>query len=193
MNTNPLDWLPIPSVFYSDLTSDLFENCISCNKYLLNDGTQYLIEKAFKSYKNESITSTIFEYAMCFDCYDEMRSKISVISRSKLDDFYENKIDLSKRYTELKGKEVSSWLEKCIVNDSSPSIGGEYQIYGMCDEKDMLFYEMPFMLSGEAIDKMVGLLSLETKDELDDFFKKITSGPPELRKILEERGVKAFI
>ena len=63
----PLHAEPIPSLFWSDITCKPFENCIKCERYLLEEGTLYLIEKAIKSYVGFDATSTVFEYAMCMD------------------------------------------------------------------------------------------------------------------------------
>ena len=92
------EWIEIPKEFCSDLTSAPMERCISCDKYLLEQGTQYLIEKAFKRYQDTEIVNTIFEYAICYPCAQEMQSAMSADSMQKIGEYFaKNTVDLSVR------------------------------------------------------------------------------------------------
>jgi len=154
----------------------------------------YVIEKAFKSYSTTASTSTVFEYAMCLSCLEEMNGKMSVESRAKIDAYYEEHINFDERREKLIDTlNEKDWLKECIIDKQEPSKGGEFQIYGQCNGETMFFQDFPFMIRGEAIDKMVSLLSNETLDELNGFMDNITSGPPEFRALLETTGVKIFI
>lgn len=185
----------IPKAFWSDLTNKPFENCISCKCELLGDEVEYVIEKALQSTEVEGVVSTIFEYAMCMPCAGKLRSQLSSQSLKNIDSFYHEKIDFTDRRTKLANNElnITDWIGECIINKRSFKPGEEYQIYGQCIGEHFLFVDMPFMLSGEAVDEMIELISNETMDELDDFMNNLTSGPPEFKELLETGGVKVFI
>ena len=44
--------IDIPDRFYSDAEGKPFENCQMCGKFLLAEGTTYVVEKAIKSNPN---------------------------------------------------------------------------------------------------------------------------------------------
>lgn len=187
--------MSIPKEFWSDLTNKPFENCISCECELLGGEVEYVIEKAMQSTEVEGIVSTIFEYAMCLPCAEKLRKQLSSQSLRNINQFYQDKIDFANRRTKLLNNEpnITDWVGECIVNKRVIKPGEEYQIYGQCIGEHFLFVDMPFMLSGEAIDEMVELISDETMDELNDFMNNLTSGPPEFKELLETGGVKVFI
>lgn len=185
----------IPPTFWSDLTNQPFENCISCECELLNGEKEYVIEKAFQSTEVEGVVSTVFEYAMCMPCAEKMRGQLSVQSLQNITQFHEEHMNFEERRTRLESEELNleDWIGECIVNERPHKLGEEYQIYAQCIGKHFLYTDMPFMVSGEALEEMIGLISNETKEELDDFMNNLTSGPPEFKELLEAGGVKVFI
>jgi len=185
---------PIPKVFWSDLTSKPFENCVMCEKYLLESGEHYIIEKAFKGYKGVTTTSTIFEYAMCIDCAEKMRATLSTDSKNKIDAYYAEHVNFDKRRDTLKESfSVQEWLKECLIDKKEASDGGEFQIYAQCLGENLILHDFPFMLRGEALDHIVNLLSPETLDELNGFMEDLTSGPPEFQELLKVGGPKIFV
>ncbi|MDX1741622.1 MAG: hypothetical protein R3178_10025, partial [Rhodothermales bacterium] len=42
---------PVPEIFQSTETGQAFERCSMCDRYLLDYDTNYVIEKAFRSYR----------------------------------------------------------------------------------------------------------------------------------------------
>lgn len=188
------NYIPVPKMFWSDLTGAPFEKCVMCETYLLEEGTPYVIEKAFKNYKGIKAVTTIFEYAMCVSCAEKMKSTLSASSQQKVQEHYAKNVNFHTRRKELEGnRNVEDWLSKCIMHKEEPSNNGEYQINALCDGQDLIFHDFPFMISGEAMDEIVGLLSQETLDELDNFKNKITSGPPELMELFESAGARVFV
>ena len=51
----------IPKIFYSEENQAPFKKCMSCKSNLLEEGTEYVIEKAIKQYEDYSATDTILE------------------------------------------------------------------------------------------------------------------------------------
>lgn len=190
----PLNVSEIPPIFRSDDTGEPFSNCIKCDRYLLDEGTLYLIEKAFKSYVGFDSRTTIFEYAMCMDCVQDMQKELSVSSRNNIDAFFAKQTDFDKRRERLKDNwDVQNWIQNCIVTDNKPVEGGEFQIYGQCDGAHFMYYDFPYMISGEVIDQMIDLMSDKTIDELNNFKNNITQGPPEFQELLNSGGVRVFV
>jgi len=64
------EFIRIPGVFYNSVTNAPFDKCLFCNKYLLASGVTYIIEKAFRNYKEVKKQDIIFEYALCCKCYN---------------------------------------------------------------------------------------------------------------------------
>ena len=79
---------------------------------------------------------------------------------------------------------VEDWLDRCLVKGTPISEMDEYQIFGHCDGKDLLFTLFPYAIGGEAIDEISLLLSNKTLGEIDGFMENHFGLPPELRKLL---------
>jgi hypothetical protein len=164
------DFYPVPNVFWCFETGKMFRRCRMCDIDLMIEGTNYLIEKAFR--KKE----VIFEYAMCFDCVQQMRGSLSVQSRKLINNYFHEHVDIEERKKTLIGKygrRTRSWISKCMIKGTPISKCEEHQIYGWFIDKDIVFTGLPYMLSGEVIDELLHLLSNETIGVLDDFSKKL--------------------
>ena len=77
--------MKIPEIFHSTGTGKPFSHCVSCNKELLNSDNPYIIEKAIRQYLEYKTTDTIFEYAMCMDCYMKIDQSLSDESKHNLE------------------------------------------------------------------------------------------------------------
>lgn len=185
-------WSDIPRRFYSDLEQKPFENCLLCEKALLQEGTFYIIEKAYRSFASEPGEKTLFEYAICLECAEEYRNQLSVESRKNIDEFM-SQINFASRSHKLMGKEGDAWLSECIIHQEGLGEDGEAQIYGLCNGDQFCFGEFPYMIRSEAMEEIVSLLSAETLDELNRFKDKLNSGPPELQDILDKVGPRLLV
>lgn len=164
------DYDPVPEVFWSFETGEMFQRCRMCDIDLMIEGTNYMIEKAFR--KKE----VIFEYAMCLDCVQQMRNELSVQSRKLIDHYFDEHVDMEarrKHLIETYGRRTSSWINQCMVKGTPIAQCEEHQIYGYCIDKDIVFTGLPYMLSGEVIDELLNLLSNETIGAMDDFSEKL--------------------
>ncbi len=54
------EYIPVPKVFHSFATGMPFQQCKICEKNLLLDGTQYVIEKAIKRYPGYEAQDVMF-------------------------------------------------------------------------------------------------------------------------------------
>lgn len=166
----------IPSVLHDSISHSLIERCIECGLYLLEDGTDYFIEKAFKKYKQYNASEVIFEYAICGACAETMRKKMSVDSMRNLESYFVNNINPNNIGS------TSDGIPACCVIKGTPSDElSEYQVMAHCTgkylNKDLSF---PMLISAAVAEELTELLSQSTKDELDDFVGRNFGIPPEL-------------
>jgi hypothetical protein len=184
------EYTDIPTIFYSHTTQSPFENCISCNRPLQAPNTQYLVEKAFRQYRGEfSTTDVIFEYAMCLSCAELMRRELSLSSLSRIQEFFDQRVDLHGRREELLQDEAVNpehWLQRCLITGEDLTNLDEYQIYGHFVGNQCVYSFMPYMIGGPAVDEMTELLSEKTLGEIDRFIDENFGLPPELKKPIKD-------
>jgi hypothetical protein len=183
------EYIKIPKLFYSIETDKPFSNCISCDKYLLSPNSPYVIEKAIKQYPEYNTTDVIFEYAMCMDCYQSINESLSVESKTNIENYFSENVNLNeRRISLLKNVELSinDWTSNCIIKGTSVSELTEYQIACQCDGEYLLFTHMPFIIGNLALDEMMHLLSNKTIDEINGFKDKFFSPDPDLQKLFDE-------
>lgn len=182
--------IPIPPVFYSDVTDAPFKNCVMCGKNLLKPGTHYLIEKAMRHDRKNGTTETLFEYAICNDCHQKIAARLSEESKKRLEEYFSKNVFFSLRAFLLPqfATDVNKYIEKCAVKDKPLGECDEYQLCCACVGENLVLSPMPLMLSDAAMEEMQGLLSEKTKEELDRFHDEFLGIPPEWRELLKERA-----
>lgn len=184
--------IEIPKVFYSDSTGHPFEHCIHCNGYILGENTHYVVEKVIKNYKELQTTDTIFEYAICVNCYQELRKSISAESMTNLGVYMQKNADLEQRrrsFIESGNLKVEDWISSCIFKKKLIRDCSEYQIMCECIGGQMLFTMMPYMVCDEAMDDMMNLLSEKTQGFFDDFRERFLGPSPEVSELLRPKRV----
>ena len=172
--------LPIPRIFYSFFHEAPFPECTACGRSLLEDGVEYFIEKAYQ--KGE----VIFEYAMCNDCKMGMGEELSMESMMNLANYFLEHSELFDRRPHLMQRfdnSVKEWLEKCIFTGRRRNECDTYQICAECEGRNLIVSFLPFMVSGEAIEEVQGLLSKQTKESFDKFTKEVLNPPVDLKNI----------
>jgi len=168
----------IPEEFYSFETKGPFTQCLECEKPLM-DGQPYLIEKAFKNHVDYGVKETVFDYALCLNCVDNLRDQMSPESMAAITHFFTERIDPLKagQKAELSPEEN---IGSCLLSGRNMNDCSEYQIYAYCIN-DKLSYEMPpYMISGQIMDEIIPLLSQKTTDDLNGFFNRHFAPDPSL-------------
>ena len=180
----------IPPEFYSDLTGQPFDSCINCGKNLLIPGTIYMIEKAIVQTQPHLTKNTIFEYAMCYSCWEETKKSLSAESLQNMQDYFAERVDFQKRNSVLKeSDEMDDWLGSCIVKGKHKNELKEYQIACQCDGPLMAYHFLPYLISGEVMDEVMDLLSEKTLGEMDDFKNRLTTPSPDLEELFDKKKV----
>lgn len=98
---------PVPKVFWSLETGMPFSRCSMCACDLMEEGVNYLVEKAYQ--KKEAL----FEYAMCYECYLGVQESLSEQSKKLIANYFEEHVDFDSRMyrmLEKNGKRTRSWL-----------------------------------------------------------------------------------
>jgi hypothetical protein len=193
-NTESNSSIIIPKIFFSDLTGAPINHCIACEKELLIDATPYLIEKALKTYDGYQSFSTVFEYAICLPCAQQMKGNISAKSMANMMKYFQENVNVDARQSLLSAGTLdeSLWLEHCLVRGTHVSEVHECQIYAYCEGEKLVFGEFPYMVSGKALDEVVDLLSQETLEDLDRLKDELIDTPSEFQDLLQS-GPKVFI
>ena len=169
----------IPKVFYSFETRAPFERCIECEKYLLDDDTEYIIEKAVKNYEGYAAKDVVFDYAICMDCAEQMRKEVSKESWDKMMQYFQENMDIQSRL-DRQGKTPEENLRNCMIKKTDVDQCREYQIYAHCRGKQLNMENPPYMISGEVMEELLPLLSNQTIDEMNWFMNKHFSPDPSL-------------
>lgn len=183
----PNNHRPIPKIFFDDLTGAMMSRCISCEQHLIERQLPYFIEKAIKPHLGYQAYATIFEYAMCFECMNSHKNKISKSSQANISQFFMEHVDMGRRQYLVAHElydDLDLWMGHCLITDKHVTAIGECQIYALCQGDQLVMGDYPYMISGEALDTVVNLLSNETLDE----FNKLTDelvGPPAFQDLLK--------
>ena len=167
----------IPSAFYSFETKTPFEHCIECEKYLLDEQTEYLIEKAVRNYPGYRATDTVFDYAICIDCAENLRKDISSESWSRMLQYFQEHIDVQERM-EMSHRDPIVNLQNCLIKKTAIESCAEYQMFAHCKGTKLNMENPPYAISGEVIEEILPLLSTQTVDEMNGFFNKHFSPDP---------------
>lgn len=181
----------IPKEFLSYETGEAFRNCKICDRDLTQPETHYIIEKAIRKYTGYKAWDVVFEYAICINCAESFRSELSKESVESIEKYFMTKVDINKhteRFNEAdEVPDISKYTDQCLIKGLNRNEVEEYQIYGECRGNKFLYGNMPYMISGEAMDEIAQLLSDKTLDELDGFAGKYLGPSPELEGLFRGR------
>jgi len=167
----------IPPEFYSFENNAPFDRCIECNKYLLDEGTEYLIEKAIKNYEGYKAKDVIFDYAICLDCAERLRKEISTDSWKSMMNYFQKNMNISERL-EMADQSPEENLKKCMIKKTHVDNCREYQVFAQCNGQKLNMQNPPYMISGEVMEELIPLLSDKTIDEMNGFFDRHFSPDP---------------
>lgn len=172
----------IPETFHNDLTDAPFEQCLICERNLLEPGVIYTVEKAIRRHAEFNITDTITEAALCMDCMMSMQSQISQESREHLMAFYQRFDPVQRANTLLqKGTfDLDDWIGECVFTGKSIEQCSEYQLSAFFSGSQMMLHFAPMAMSDDATKELAELLSPETRENLDNFMGEHFGLPPEL-------------
>ena len=160
-----------------------------CNNNLLSSNIGYHIEKSFNKNLQTGKFELFFEYALCFNCQQNLAQEFSKETTERIKMYYDLYIDFDKRYEDLtKNNEIdiNNWISHCIFTKKPITKIDEYHIGGYCYGNDFVVGALPFAISWQAINEMESLYSKKTKDILNGFEALIL--PPDIREKVPDGG-----
>ena len=181
MPINPED-LKIPKLFYSDASGQPFDKCIDCNKNLLKGSQEYIIEKAFKKYVD-------------YNCAEKLFMSYSESSRKAIENYFEDHVNIESQLSKLAGNDdfvLESHINKCMIKGLAIEDLQEYQMVSFCRGDRLSLIRPPYMISGEAADEVMQLLSNATIDILNRFTDEFLGLPPEFKDLLKDKPMLVF-
>lgn len=168
---NPYDdFIEIPELFHSFETGKPIARCGLCDRDLMEPGTRYVIEKAFKN------AETVFEHAVCLDCHSGVMEEMSEESTNRINQYFAERVDAEARPDQCREafeNEAQKWVGHCLIKGYPLQECDEYQLYGLCVDRHMVLNGFPYMLSGEVIDEIIELLSEQTLGLLGELSEKL--------------------
>ena len=179
--------IDIPDRFYSDAEGKPFENCQMCGKFLLSEGTTYVVEKAIKNYKDYDINSTIFEFAVCIDCHTKVQQSMSDESLANLHLYYQHIMAEKGNQPiviDIRNFNLDDWLSKCFFKGDEIKEMNEYQLVAQFNGNKMLMNMPPMIIGEKAMEEMAELLSDKTVDEMNGFREKFLGPSPEIEELI---------
>ena len=172
----PQRWIDIPKQFHSLYHEGPFPRCVDCDRDLLNEPTQYFIERVFRG------SEPICEMAMCLDCREQIAEELSEESMQKMKMFTDERFDPHMRLEQAGEWDpdcVERWIDHCALNKTPKSECREYQLLGFCIGNQMAVDILPLMVSGKAIEEMQRMLSKKTRERLGQVIDDYFGMPPE--------------
>lgn len=157
-------YAPVPELFWSLETGKPFAKCTLCGGAILKPGTNYAIQKSYNG------REPVFECAICLTCDKEIQKQVSKKSMQLVHHYFDEHVDFrgrAEKMLSLHGMDCIRWINECVIKGTPRDDCKEYIICGWCIDEDMAYINMPFLISGEAVDEMMSLLSQQTKGILD--------------------------
>lgn len=170
----------IPEIFHSYENNGPFTHCIECERNLLEDTCDYVIEKAVRNYPGYEAKDVIFDYAICMECAQEVQKGISRESLKQIQQYLQNNINPQLQQSRLAASQndMNGLIKNCMVNNTSMDDCEEYQLFAFCRGRNINFEMPPYMISGKVLNEISELLSNKTRDELNGIFEKHFSPSP---------------
>jgi hypothetical protein len=167
---------PLPKQFYSDETGAPFERCFDCGNAVAACEDGYLIQKAYAG------DETLMEMAICCDCHEKLQASYSKESKEKMWNFYLDHGDFSTRLKKFYPFPVGDpglWLNACMTCGAPRDSVPECLVAAHVFEGDLVYGETPLMICFDCMNKIVGLLSEESRETYDRWMDRVLPQAPE--------------
>ena len=133
-----------------------------------------MLEKAYNGIE------TVFEFAICHSCIENLHSELSEKSLRTIENYMEERINYEVRrelMLEHHFDKLNPWIDRCILSGRKREDCKEYRIACMCIGDEILLDAMPSMVDLCETESLHELLSKETKDRLKDFRENVLNIP----------------
>ncbi len=179
----------IPQIFFNSKTNSPFEECLICNKKLLQVGCEYVVMKSYRYYKEFNKKDVTYELALCYKCHEMLYESFSEESLARLNTYWENhfKYSRQRKLMDSNNYNLDEWISCCACKAIEWNNTTSFHIYGDFVSDKMKFEApFPYMLSEEVFDDIVNLLSNHTIDSLTKLFEIYIDFPPQFKSIFSK-------
>lgn len=165
---------------------NLHSHCRVCNAYLLENESEYYLEKVVRRVPELETEQVLFEFAVCAHCLGELRKSLSKKSKAAMENFFTAKM----KETFIQRPETNAYAafenKLCLITGKSAKEFETYQMAAFCQGTKLHPHQPPMLIGDSVLEESSELLSAETRDELNNFLNNNFGWPPEFAKLLTE-------
>jgi hypothetical protein len=162
----------------------LHAHCRVCERYLLNEDTEYYIEKVVRKVPELATEQTLFEFAVCSGCLQELRKSLSQESKKAMEQFFKEKVLESHRQQPNLNPYQAFANKQCLFTGKSAIEFDTYQMAALCRGRKLHPQQPPMIMGDSIMEESAELLSAQTREELNNFTNNNFGWPPEFAKLL---------
>jgi|TARA_B110000908_G_scaffold42663_2_gene51922 uncharacterized protein YlaI len=121
----------------------------------------------------------VFEFAMCFECREQMNEKLSEKSRVAMFDFMHDNTDMELREEKLgNDSDTDDYIANCLTCGKSREATQSYTLGAMFSSDHLIKGPFPMLICDDCEGKIGETISDETRDVWDKFIGEHFPGPP---------------
>jgi len=173
--------MAIPKVFYNTVKDLPFSNCSKCNRFLLDDSVEYMIEKVLIP------NDVLYEFAICGSCIKLLQQKISKESLKNMQKFSEDELDNRIQKIDHLFNEDYDGIKRELTIQNPELSYENCNIMAFFKGQNMVDDYPAVCVSTQALENMQEVLSKKTKESFDDFMDFIGDVPPGLEELFKTR------
>jgi uncharacterized protein with PIN domain len=166
----------LPELFHSEETDRPFSRCQDCGNDLDACEEGHLIQKVISG------GETILEIALCVPCHEILMQSYSQESRERIWNYYLDHGNIGERLRKFFPIPVGNpepWINHCITCNATRSYSHEYVIAAQVINGQLLYGETPLMICLGCMEKIVELLSEQSRETYDRWLDRVAPGSPE--------------
>ena len=175
----------IPASLRND-DGNLHTHCRVCNNYLLDEGSEYYLEKVVRRLPELNTEQVLFEFAVCASCLNNLRKSLSTESKLALENFFKTKMTESFALRPDTDPYEAFNDKRCLVTGQAAQEFDTYQMAAFCRGTQLHPQQPPMLIGDSVIEESNHLLSAQTRDELNNFMDNNFGWPPEFAKLLTD-------
>ena len=166
----------LPEIFHSEETNRPFDHCQDCGDAFEHCEDGHLIQKVISN------GETILEIAICSPCHQTLLESYSQESRERIWNFYLDHGDIGQRLKKFFPIPVGNpdpWINHCITCGASRASVREYAIASQVIADQLVYGETPLMICLGCTERIVEMMSEQSRDTYDRWLDRVAPGPPE--------------
>jgi len=169
----------IPPIFLNTVKDLPFSNCSKCDRFLLDDDIEYLVEKVCIP------NDVLYEFAICQYCIEQLHKEISKESLQNMQAFQNDQMNkgfqIIDEYLDLNIQKI-----KKVLANKQPDISYESCNIIAYFKGNRISPSMPAVcVSTQVLENMQDKISKKTRDSFDDFTDFLGGVPPDLEELFK--------